>query len=64
MGTARIEFLILITRKAIFSVVLCLLTVGMAFGQGPRVPSNMEFANIKLKLSEKARRDIQADVDA
>ncbi|MDN5200940.1 LysM peptidoglycan-binding domain-containing protein [Fulvivirgaceae bacterium BMA10] len=36
---------------------------GMAFSQGPRVPANMEFAGIKLKITEGARREIQKDVD-
>jgi hypothetical protein len=30
----------------------------------PRVPSTMDFAGIRLSINEKARREIQADVDA
>ncbi|NJN25438.1 MAG: LysM peptidoglycan-binding domain-containing protein [Cyclobacteriaceae bacterium] len=36
----------------------------VAFGSGPRVPSNYEFAGIKLNIDEGARREIQQDVDA
>ncbi|UII29050.1 LysM peptidoglycan-binding domain-containing protein [Fulvivirga maritima] len=32
--------------------------------QGPRVPSRMEFAGIKLRIAEGARKEIQDDVDA
>jgi membrane-bound lytic murein transglycosylase D len=30
----------------------------------PQVPSKMEFADIQLKITESARREIQSDVDA
>ncbi|MDQ3536817.1 MAG: transglycosylase SLT domain-containing protein, partial [Bacteroidota bacterium] len=32
--------------------------------QGPKVPAVIEFAGMKLKISEQARKDIQSDVDA
>ncbi|UII21205.1 LysM peptidoglycan-binding domain-containing protein [Fulvivirga ligni] len=32
--------------------------------QSPRVPTKMEFADIKLRITEAARKEIQADVDA
>src|SRR5690606_22399323 len=32
--------------------------------QGPRVPSEMEFAGIRLDLTDAARREIQTHVDA
>lgn len=34
-----------------------------AQAQGPRVPAKMEFAGMKLKIAEGARKEIQADVD-
>ena len=34
-----------------------------AFGQGPQVPSVIDFAGMKLHLNDAARRDIQTDVD-
>ncbi len=33
------------------------------WAQGPRVPSMMDFAGIKLHINDKARREIQTDVD-
>ena len=46
-----------------------LLTIGLlvpvlVWGQAPKVPSKMEFADIKLKSTEHARREIQSEVDA
>ena len=46
-----------------------LLTIGLlvpfiSWGQAPKVPSKMEFAGIKLKITEAAKREIQSDVDA
>ncbi len=40
-----------------------LFTGQLALAQGPRVPATMEFAGMKLHLNEKARREIQTDVD-
>lgn len=34
------------------------------FAQGPEVPSTIEFADLTLKISESAKKTIQADVDA
>lgn len=45
-------------------LLLGLLTPIFVFAQTPQVPSRMEFADLKLKITEAARRDIQADVDA
>ena len=51
-------------------LVLCFLltsaiSVGLAQAVNiPKVPSEMEFAGMKLKITEQARRDIQKDVDA
>ena len=36
----------------------------LAFGQSPQVPAKMKFADLDLKITEPARREIQADVDA
>lgn len=43
---------------------LSLFTPFFVFAQTPQVPSRMEFAGLTLKITEAARRDIQADVDA
>ena len=36
----------------------------LAWGQAPKVPSKMEVAGIKLKITEPARKEIQLDVNA
>ena len=46
-----------------------LLTIGLlvpilTWGQKATVPSKMDFAGIKLKITEQARREIQSEVDA
>ena len=46
-----------------FLILLVLVTLP-GLSQGPRVPSQMEVAGIRLKLTESARKDIQKDVDA
>ena len=51
-------------RLTILFAFSCFFLASLAMSQGPRVPSNLEFANMKLKLTEKARKQIQADVDA
>lgn len=48
---------------------LCLvlaLSVNFVYGDNkiPKVPSDMQFAGMKLKITEAARKDIQKDVDA
>ena len=40
---------------------LSLFTPFFVFAQTPQVPSRMEFAGLTLKITEAARRDIQAD---
>lgn len=48
-------------------LVLLFLVLGMqlsVMAQGPRVPSEMVFADIQLKLTEAARKEIQTHVDA
>jgi len=47
------------------SFILALSIIGsMAFAQGPRVPSVIEFADMKLKLHDHVRKEIQTEVDA
>ncbi|GAA0893838.1 hypothetical protein GCM10009122_35180 [Fulvivirga kasyanovii] len=43
---------------------LIILIPAGTFAQGPRVPSRMEFAGIKLRIMDDARQEIQKDVDA
>jgi membrane-bound lytic murein transglycosylase D len=45
-------------------IAIGLLVPFISWGQAPKVPSRMEFAGIKLRITEGARREIQADVDA
>ncbi|AHM62040.1 peptidoglycan-binding lysin domain protein [Flammeovirgaceae bacterium 311] len=47
-----------------FIVVLAMLWAQPLLAQVPQVPSVIDFANMKLHLTDQARRDIQADVDA
>lgn len=49
-------------KNILITVFSCLHLV--ALGSGPRVPATMTFADIKLSITEGARRQIQADVDA
>jgi membrane-bound lytic murein transglycosylase D len=35
-----------------------------AFGQGPQVPREIQFADLTIRINEQARREIQLDVDA
>ncbi len=35
----------------------------IVFSQGPRVPSRIEFADMKLRITDDARKEIQQDVD-
>ncbi len=53
-------------RLIIFSLLLLILTTGLARAENavPRVPAQMEFGDMKLKLSEAARKEIQRDVNA
>lgn len=46
------------------AVILLFLLPAAAFSQSPTVPSQMEFAGIKLRVTETARAEIQKDVDA
>jgi len=48
--------------KVISPLLICVVLFGYA--QSPVVPSKMEFAGLKLKINEAARKEIQADVDA
>jgi membrane-bound lytic murein transglycosylase D len=36
----------------------------LTFGQGPRVPNQIEFADLKLRLHDHVRKEIQKEVDA
>lgn len=49
-------------KNAISSLLICVVFFG--YTQSPIVPSKMEFAGLKLKINEAARKEIQADVDA
>lgn len=51
-------------RKYLVFLLLVLGTPLLALAQGPRVPSEMVFADIHLKLTEAARKEIQTHVDA
>lgn len=51
-------------RKYLVLFFLVLGTQLSALAQGPRVPSQMVFADIHLKLTEAARKEIQTHVDA
>jgi len=43
---------------------LLLFTCNWLYGQTPRVPNTIHFANMRLDLNDQAQRDIQLDVDA
>ncbi len=49
--------------KASFFVVLSL-SISVVYAQGPRVPSVIEFAGMKLKLHDHVRKEIQDEVNA
>ena len=49
-------------KNVISPLLICVVLFGYA--QSPVVPSKMEFAGLKLKINEAARKEIQADVDA
>ena len=50
-------------RSAVI-IFLALLCPGLIHSQSPTVPDQLDFADLKLKINEKARKEIQADVDA
>lgn len=50
--------------KQTIYIVLCFWFISPLWTIGQTVPSVIDFAGMKLKLTEDARRDIQADVDA
>lgn len=47
-----------------YILAIILLVPVLAWAQAPKVPSRMEFADIKLKITEHARKEIQSEVDA
>lgn len=49
--------------KLFFSFILIFGSLN-AFGQGPQVPREIQFADLTIKINEQARREIQLDVDA
>ena len=53
-----------LTMRFLMSWTVAILFAGLCWGQGPKVPATMEFGGIKLKITDKARRQIQEDVDA
>src|SRR5690606_33981157 len=55
---------ITIKKPILFFFFLTLTGYLDAYSQGPQVPSEMEFAGIRLDLTDAARREIQTHVDA
>lgn len=51
------------TWASLFTFLL-LLNSHWLYGQAPRVPKTVQFANMRLDLNDQAQRDIQLDVDA
>ncbi|MCZ6693633.1 MAG: LysM peptidoglycan-binding domain-containing protein [Bacteroidetes bacterium] len=50
--------------KFLISWIMTISLAGLCWGQGPKVPATIEFGGLKLKITDKARRQIQEDVDA
>jgi membrane-bound lytic murein transglycosylase D len=50
--------------RAGFTLVVILLLHSISLGQGPRVPSVIDFADMKLRLHDHVRKEIQEEVNA
>jgi membrane-bound lytic murein transglycosylase D len=50
--------------RSVLSILIILMIHTITLAQGPRVPSVIEFADLRLQLNEHVRKEIQREVDA